>query len=177
MVDKELFRKIEGKLYRYYSKDKHKKELTGRLAILESQIKTIYADLKECNITLEVESKSPSFEQRVQTSGDGMSYAERELMRITDLKIERITKKLALREKVLEEIDKLEIETNEIEWKIRDFNGELKQILELKYKEGLNEIKIAHKMHLDQSQVNRKKQQIINKIVMWDMWGDSIKNA
>lgn len=176
-MDKELFRKIEGKLYRYYAKDKHEKALKERLRILEGQIETINKELRSCKIKLEPESKSPSFSERVQTSSDGMSYAEREVMRITDLKIERKAQKRIEREKTLEQLDNLEIEYNEIEWKIRDFNGELKQILELKYKEGLNEIKIAHKMHLDQSQVNRKKQQIINKIVMWDMWSDSIKNA
>ncbi|MGG7057594.1 hypothetical protein ACQPUZ_04780 [Clostridium tertium] len=176
-MDKELFNNIERKLCRYYAKEKHEKELKGRLNILESQIKTIYADLRECNITLEPESKSPSFEERVQTSSDGMSYAEREVMRITDLKIERITQKLALREKVLEELDKLEIEYNEIDWKIRDFKGSLKKLLELKYRDGLNEIKIGQIMHLDQSQVNRKKRRIIEKIAMWDMWMGSIKNA
>lgn len=176
-MDKELFDDVERKLCRYYAKGKYEKELKERLNILESQIKTIYTDLKECNINLEPESKSPSFEQRVQTSSDGMSYAEREVMRITDLKIERITQKLALREKVLEELDKLEIEYNEIDWKIRDFKGSLKKLLELKYRDGLNEIKIGQIIHLDQSQVNRKKRRIIEKIAMWDMWLGSIKNA
>lgn len=176
-MDKELFNDIERKLCRYYEKEKYEKELKERLNILESQIKTIYSDLKECNITLEPESKSPSFGEMVQTSSDGMSYAEREVMRITDLKIERISQKLELREKILEEIDKLEIEYNEIDWKIRDFKGSLKRLLELKYRDGLNEIKIGQIMHLDQSRVNRKKKQIIEKIAMWDMWTGSIKNA
>ncbi len=176
-MDKELFRKTEGKLYRYYSKDKHEKSLIEKLNLLDNQIAAINKELRECNIHLEPESKSPSFEERVQTSSDGMSYAEREAMKVTELKIRRATQKSIDREHILEQLDNLEIESNEIEWKLRDFNGELKQILELKYKDGLNEIKIAHKMHLDQSQVNRKKQQIINKIVMWDTWEDSIKNA
>ena len=176
-IDKELFRKTEGKLYRYYSKDKHEKSLKEKVNLLNNQIEAINKELRECDINLEPESKSPSFDERVQTSSDGMSYAEREAMRVTELKIRRVTQKRIERQHILEQLDNLEIESNEIEWKIRDFNGELKQILELKYKEGLNEIKIAHKMHLDQSQVNRRKRQMINKIVMWDMWNDSIKNA
>ena len=176
-MDKELFDDVERKLCRYYAKGKYEKELKERLNILESQIKTIYTDLKECNINLEPESKSPSFEQRVQTSSDGMSYAEREAMRVTELKIRRLTQRCIERQNVLEQLDNLEIEYNEIDWKIRDFNGDLKQLLELKYKDLFNEMKIARILNLDQSQVNRKKQQIINKIIMWDMWNGSIKNA
>ncbi|GAA0085289.1 hypothetical protein UT300007_17280 [Clostridium sp. CTA-7] len=106
-----------------------------------------------------------------------MSYAEREVMRVAELKIRRVTQKCIDREHILEQLDNLEIEYNEIYWKIRDFKGSLKQLLELKYKEGLNEIKIGQKRHLDQSQVNRRKKQIIKKIAMWDMWISSIKNA
>ena len=65
---------------------------------------------------------------------------------------------------------------SDIEWKIRDFKGELKTLLELKYEKRMGEQKIALEMHLSQSQVNRKKQQIINKIILWGNWG-SIKNA
>ena len=176
-MDKELFRKTEGKLYRYFNKDKQEKALRDKLSLLDKQIEYIDRDLKECNITIEPESKSPGFEERVQTSSDGMSYAEREIMRVTELKIRRKTQKQLEKENVLEQLDNIEIECNEIEWKIRDFNGELKKLLELKYKKKYNEEKIAQEMHLNQSQVNRKKQQIINKILMWDIWNDSIKNA
>lgn len=176
-MDKELLRKTEVKLYRYYAKEKYENALKEKLRILENQIRVINRELRECNINLEPESKSPSFGERVQTSSDGMSYAEKEVMRITDLKIERRAQRRMEREKILEELDTLEIECNEIEWKIRDFKGSLKQLLELKYKDRLNEIKIAEIMHLDQSQVNRKKKQIIKKILLWDMWTGSIKNA
>lgn len=176
-MDKELFDKTESMLYRYYSKYKHERALRDKLRLLNKQIEAIDKELRECNISLEPESKSPSFDERVQTSSDGMSYAEREAMRITELKINRKTQKSIERQYILEELDNLEIECNEIEWKIKDFTGESKQILELKYKDGFNEMKIARIMHLDQSQVNRKKQRIIKKIAMWDMWNYSIKNA
>lgn len=176
-MDKELFRKTEGKLYRYYNKDKQINSLKEKLALLDKQIELINKDLRNCNISIDPESKSPSFEERVQASSDGISYAEREAMRVTELKIRRATQKQIKRENVLEQLDSIEIEANEIEWKIRDFNEELKKLLELKYKKKFNEEKIAQEMHLNQSQVNRKKQQIINKIVMWDIWNDSIKNA
>ena len=174
-MDKELFRKTESKLYRYFNKDKQERALKDKLALLDKQIESINRDLKECNINIEPSLQAQQYTERIQTSSDGSSYAEKEIMRVTEIKIRRKTQKQL--ENVLEQLDNIEIECNEIEWKIRDFNGELKKLLELKYKKKYNEEKIAQEMHLNQSQVNRKKQQIINKILMWDIWSDSIKNA
>ena len=56
-IDKELFRKTEGKLYRYYSKDKHEKSLKEKLNLLNNQIEAINKELRECDINLEPESK------------------------------------------------------------------------------------------------------------------------
>ncbi|MCE5221865.1 MAG: hypothetical protein LLF98_11560 [Clostridium sp.] len=170
-MDKELFDKTESQLTKYFSKEKIVKALKDKIFLLDKQIKSIDQDLRTSNISIEPESKSPSFEERVQTSSDGMGYAEREVMRVTELKIRRKTEKQLEREKVLEQLDNIEIEYNEIEWKIKDFTGELRILLELKYKNGLGENAIAERIHLSQSQVNRIKQQIIRKISMWDGWG------
>ena len=177
-MDKELFEKTESQLTRYFSKEKIVKALKDKISLLDKQIKSIDEDLRTSNISIEPESSSPSFEQKVQTSGTGISYAEREVMRVTELKIRRKIEKQLEREKVLEQLDNIEIDCNEIEWKIKDFTGELKILLELKYKDGLGENAIAEKVHLSQSQVNRLKQQIIRKISMWEGWGKTcIKDA
>jgi len=177
-MDKELFEKTESQLNRYFSKEKIVKALKDKISLLDKQIKSIDNDLRTSNISIEPESSSPSFEQRVQTSGTGISYAEREVMRVTELKIRRKIEKQLEREKVLEQLDNIEIDCNEIEWKIKDFTGELKILLELKYKDGLGENAIAERVHLSQSQVNRLKQQIVRKISMWEGWGKTcIKDA
>lgn len=177
-MDKELFEKTESQLNRYFSKDKIIKSLKDKLSLLDKQIKSIDEDLRTTNISIEPESKSPSFDERVQTSSDGMSYAEREVMRVTELKIKRKIEKQLEREEVLDQLDNIEIDCNEMEWKIKDFTGDLKRLLELKYKDGLGENAIAEKIHLSQSQVNRLKQQIIRKITMWEGWGKRcIKDA
>lgn len=165
------FKKTESQLIKYYSKDKIIGSLKAKLSILDRQIKTIEDDLKNCNISIDIESSSPSFEERVQTSPNGISYAEREVMRITELQIKRKTEKQLERTMVLEQLDNIEIECNDIEWKIKDFTGELKQILEYLYKDMISENIISQKMHLSQSQVNRRKQQIVRSIYMWDRWG------
>lgn len=171
-MDKKLFEKTESQLTRYFSKEKIVKALKDKISLLNKQIKSIDEDLRTTNLSIEPESKSPSFEERVQTSSDGMSYAEKEVMRVTELKIRRKTEKQLEREKVLEQLDNIEIECNEIEWKIKDLTGESKTLLELKYRDKCNEYQISMKMHLSQGQVNKRKQQIIRKIAIWDGWNN-----
>lgn len=171
-IKKELFDKTEDQLKKYFSKDKIIKSLQDRIFILDRQIESINRDLRDCNVSIEIESSSPSFEQKVQTSSNGTSYAEREVMRVTEIRIRRIEDKKVEKEKVLEKLDNIEIECNEIEWKIKDFTGELKTLLELSYKDKCNEYMVSQKMNLSQSQVNKRKKQMIQKIIMWEGWNN-----
>ena len=169
-MEKELFKNIEEKLYRYYTKDRQINALKKRIAMLDQQIESINKDLKECNFHIEPESSAQQYTERVQTSGSGTSYVEREIMRVTEAKIKRKAEKELEREKALETIDKIELDADEIEWKIEDFSKDMKTLLELKYKKKYGEQQIANEMHIDQAQVNRRKQQIIRKIALWDRW-------
>lgn len=169
-MEKDLFKSTEEKLYRYYSKDKHISALKKRIILLDQQIELVDKDLRENNFSIEPESTAQQYTERVQTSGSGTSYVEREIMRVTEAKIKRKAEKELERQNILERIDKIELDADEIEWKIEDFSQELRTLLELKYKKKYGEQKIAMEMHIDQSQVNRRKQQIIRKIALWDMW-------
>lgn len=169
-MDKELFEETENKIFKYFNRDKMTKALNDKLKILDKQIEVIDQNLRECNVCIEEESSSPSFEQKVQTSSNGTSYAEREVMKVTELQIKRKINKQIERQKVLEQLDDMEISCNEISWKIEEFKGEFKEILELLYKDKLGEIAIAEKMHIGQPQINKRKQQIIRKIALWDGW-------
>ena len=100
-MDKELYKKTESSLYRYYSKDKSIKALKEKEDILDNQIFRIYDEIKRCDISIEIESSSPRFEEKVQTSGDGTSYAEREAIRLIDIKIKRRSNLLLKKEKIL----------------------------------------------------------------------------
>ena len=169
-MDKELFEETENKIFKYFNRDKMTKALNDKLKILDNQIEVIDQGLRECKVCIEEESSSPSFEQKVQTSSTGVSYAEREVMRVTELQIKRVISKQLERQKVLEQLDDIEIACNEIGWKIEEFEGELKDILKFLYKDRLGENAIAEKMHIGQPQINKIKQQIIRKIALWDGW-------
>lgn len=169
-MNKEIFEKTEIQLIRYFSKDKIIKSLKDKLALLDKQITSIEEDLRRCNISIEPESKSPSFEERVQTSSDGMSYAEKEVMRVTEFKIKRMTEKQMEKEKTLEQIDQIELDYNFIKDAIELIQGISKELIELKYKKGYGEQQIGTILHLTQSQINKKKWRIVKKIADWDQW-------
>jgi predicted XRE-type DNA-binding protein len=167
-------KEVENQLRRYFNRNNLKDLLDKKLNILDSQIRSIDKDLKECNITLIEESSSPSFDERVQTSSDGTSYAERQAIRVTEMQIERLTKKQMERQRVLEQIDILEIEANEIEWKLRDIKEEHLKILELKYKDNLSEKEIANKVHMVQPRINGIKQSMLRQIAMTYSYNDAM---
>ena len=138
---------------------------------MNRQIEDIEKELRECNyIDIEEESSSPSFTERVQTSGTGISYAERQVISLTDMKLNRKKKKELEKENILSKLDDLESITAEMEWKVEQLKDNYKKMLTLIYKENMNEVQISFKLHLSQSQVNKRKNQILEKIFMWEKW-------
>jgi len=160
-MEKYLFEEVEDQLKKYYAKESTQEYLESKLKILDKQIASIESDLKNCNIHIECSLASPGFEARVQTSSDGVGCAEREAMRVTDVQLKRLDNRRLEREDILEQMDNLEIECNYIGWKLREFTQEQKTLLELLYKNDYKEVKVGEKIHLNQSQVNRRKQQLL----------------
>ena len=64
-----LYKEIEEKLFKYYNRDRISAGLNNQLKTLNNQIERIEKELKEGSyIHIEEESKSPGFDERVQTS-------------------------------------------------------------------------------------------------------------
>ena len=167
---KREFKIIEDKLYNFFNKEKKIAALRYQIEILRKQIERLYKDLRECNITIEIESSSPGFEERVQTSSNGTSYAEREVIRITDLKLKRKAEKEVEIEEFLALIDKIELDNAILEYNLQFINEEWHKLLELKYKDKKSEQQIAIEMNMSQSQVNKIKQKVIFDIKRWEEW-------
>ncbi|WP_236894891.1 MULTISPECIES: hypothetical protein [Clostridium] len=170
-MDKEHFKETENRIYSYYKKDKLIKSLNTRLKILNNQIDKIREDLKSCNVSIEPNIKVISYEEHVQSSCKCTSYAEREIVKVTEYKIERLNDKEFEKEKVLEQIDQIELDYRFIGDAIELIKGEAQQLLELKYKKGYSEQKIGYILHLTQSQINKKKWKLIGLIADFDHWG------
>ena len=84
MIDKEIFRRTEAKLYNYFKKDKKIKSIKKKINLLKEQINDIDFKLKKVDVSIPEESRSITYEEKVQTSNNNESYAERTIIRITD---------------------------------------------------------------------------------------------
>lgn len=169
-MSRDRFKKTEDKLYNYFNKEKKIATLNYRIELLKKQIDKINQELKECDVSIEVESGSQGFEERVQTSSDGTSYAEREVIRITDLKLKRKKSKEIEIEELKEKIENIELDNSILEYNLQYINEEWYKLLELKYKFKKNETQISLEMNISQSQVNKIKQKAIADIRRWEEW-------
>lgn len=169
-MSRDRFKKTEDKLYNYFNKEKKIATLNYRIELLKKQIDKINQELRECDVNIEIESSSLGFEERVQTSSDGTSYAEREVIRITELKLKRKVSKEIEIEELKEEIENIELDNSILEYNLQYINEEWYKLLELKYKFKKNETQISLEMSISQSQVNKIKQKAIADIRRWEEW-------
>lgn len=169
-MSRDKFKKTEDKLYNYFNKEKKIATLNYRIEVLKKQIYTINQELKSCDVNIEIESSSPGFEERVQSSSDGTSYAEREVIRITDLKLKRKLEKELEIEEIKEEIENIELDNSILDYNLQYINDKLYKLLELKYKDKKSEVHISLEMNISQSQVNKIKQKAIVNIQRWEEW-------
>lgn len=169
-MSRDRFKKTEDKLYNYFNKEKKIATLNYRIELLKKQIDKINQELRECDVNIEIESSSLGFEERVQTSSDGTSYAEREVIRITELKLKRKVSKEIEIEELKEDIENIELDNSILEYNLQYINEEWYKLLELKYKFKKNETQISLEMNISQSQVNKIKQKAIADIRRWEEW-------
>ncbi|WP_252224600.1 MULTISPECIES: hypothetical protein [unclassified Clostridium] len=167
-----LYKETEDKLYKYFNRDRIYKGLNSQLTVLNKQIDQLNNELKDCKyINVDEESSSPSFDERVQTSSSCTSYVESQVIKLTDMKLRRKEKKELERENILSQLGDLESIVVEMEWKVGQLRDNYKKMLSMVYKDNMNEVQISFKLHLSQSQVNKRKNKILEHIFMWEKWG------
>ncbi|WP_373845413.1 transcriptional regulator [Clostridium sp.] len=107
-MDKETFKKTEGKLYGYFRDISEINILEDECMDLQSQTESIEWDIKHCNVCVTPDSHmSPSFGEKVQTSPTGESVAEKGIVR---------------------EIEKLEDELKYVSGKLRRNRARIRQL-------------------------------------------------
>lgn len=169
MIDKELFRKTEGRLYRYFRQLKEIDKLKHKSITLWDQIQEIEKDIKNTNVSVET-SLNMGIDysmDRVQTSPSGSSYAESGIIQeITNLEKELKYKKhkiLKLRARIRD----LEEQTEDMEYNLSTLSEENKRFIEFKYDEKLNPIEISIKMNMAQATAYRKREELVENIAQW----------
>ncbi|NFS65985.1 hypothetical protein FDF03_16000 [Clostridium botulinum] len=166
-----LYKETEDKLYKYFNRDRIYRGLNSQLTVLNKQIDELSNELKDCKyINVDEESSSPGFDERVQTSSSCTSYVESQVIKLTDMKLRRKEKKELERENILSQLGDLESIVAEMEWKVGQLRDNYKKMLSMVYKDNMNEVQISFKLHLSQSQVNKRKNKILEQIFMWEKW-------
>ena len=167
-MDKKIFEKTEWKLYRYFEKDKKIKSLDNKIRLLESHIKLINEKIKNMDISIPIESRRISFDEKVQVSNDGTSYVERTMINIIDrLEREIINNKDEII-KLEELIRKIKEDNKMLDDYIIYLNNDYKNFLEYKYRDKLKNWQIANKLNISEVTCTRIKRELINDISRWE---------
>lgn len=170
MIDKDTFKKTEGRLYRYYNYLKLIDKLKYKTVTLYKQIESIDYDLRTTNIRIDpVESRSIDYsKERVTSSGGGISYAESEIMKAIDkLEKEHIYKKKKLL-KTNARIREIEEEIADMKYNLSSLSEESKRFIEWKYGENKSIEFIAKEMYQEaRSTAYRRREEIIEEIAQF----------
>lgn len=163
-------KEMEQKLFNYFNRDKRIKVLNKRLDLLKKQVSEIDYKLQHIDYSLPDESICVGYEERVQTSPTGYSFAERTVYNITD----RLLKNKALRQQQIADIEDniMQIEEDNIiiEDNIKDLSEEDVNFLRLKYKYKQKDWQVAQKLNMSQSTATRIKKKLIKNIENWEEW-------
>ena len=167
-MDKKIFEKTEWKLYRYFEKDKKIKSLDNKIRLLESHIKLINEKIKNMDISIPIESRSISFDEKVQVSNDGTSYVERTMINIIDRREREIINNKDEIIKLEELIRKIKEDNKMLDDYIIYLNNNYKNFLEYKYRDKLKNWQIANKLNISEVTCTRIKRELINDISRWE---------
>ena len=164
MNNDEIFKKTEGRLYRFYEDQQKIKCLELECIDLEQQKEKIRKDIQETNVFIEEESKSITYEERVQTSSNCTSYAERALINEID-KLEKewiyVRKKLLKKRVKIRELERKNIN---IKNNIEMLSEENKRFIELKYGDKKSFEEIGQVLNMGKTTAYRKREELINNI-------------
>lgn len=171
MIDKEMSRKMEGRLYSYYSQLKLIDKLKHNVVVIYKQLEGIENDLKTTNIKIDpVESRSLDYsKERVTSSSTATSYAESEIIRaIEKLEKEYIYKKRKML-KLNIRIRQMEEEIEDMNYNISLLSEEAKEFIELKYrdKKSINWIG-DFKYGGARTTARRRREEILEDIGQWN---------
>ncbi|MBS6503913.1 MAG: transcriptional regulator [Clostridium sp.] len=167
-MDKELFRKTEGKLYRYYESKKKIYSKKEDIARLEREVRTIEYDIRHSNVAIDYYQNGTGIQERVQSSSTGTSYAENEMCK----QIERLEKEhVDKTKKILKNRSKIREMEGYIDYmdrNIRMLQEEDKRFLELKYGDKKNILQISMRLNMAQATAYRKREELVEAIAEYE---------
>ncbi|WP_243238903.1 hypothetical protein [Clostridium botulinum] len=162
MLDKKLYAKTEGRLYRYFKDIEEVDRLDNRCMELEKTKESLRQDIINTNVSIDAElGMAIGYEERVQTSNTRISRAEQGVIKEIE-KMQREWK--MIRKQILKNhfrIREINRQNADMNYLFRNMDTEYRLIAEMKYKEKLSLEKIGERLCIDKSNVKRKKDKIV----------------
>lgn len=162
-MNKEIFKRIEGKLYNYYKEKKMIYILKDNILNLEKRLEEVKQDIKYINVSVD-DYKSAGFGERVQTSLKAGSTFENQIC----TEIGKLEQEYTF---MLRKILKTKRQLRESKNYIKTFNNKLeslgeedKRFLELKYSSKESMVAIARKLNIAEITAYRKREDILSKL-------------
>ncbi len=165
-MDKDLFRKTESRIYRYF---RYKRDILNskrRIEFLESEVKEIDDSIRNVHKYINVDpyQNGAGLSERVQTSTNGTSYVESEMIKEVS-KLEK--EQCDIMKSILKQQSKIrekEAYIKSMDANIEMLNEEDKRFVELKYGDEEEVPAIADKLNMARATAYRKREDLIENI-------------
>ncbi|BDR66707.1 hypothetical protein K144312032_09350 [Clostridium tetani] len=171
MIDKETFRKTEGRIYRYYKQIKLIKNLNDKIILLRKQKKQIEeekGELTNLNIDTELNIGIDYSREKIQTNSDKCGQAEKATIKYIDnleKELQYVVRQIL---KTNIKIRELELQVQYMEFNLSMLNEESKRFIEWKYNHNKSIDWIAVKMYAGaRSTAYRKREELVKDIAQW----------
>lgn len=166
-MDKELYKKVENKLYQYYEEKSYIERLKNKVAILERQIEQIEDQIKNVHnyMHLDYYQAGTGIGPGIQGNSDSSSYFEKEMIReVTKLQKEKANK---IKNKIKTEnrIMNTELFITNIDSIIENMEDEDKQYIIYRYQKKYSDTQMALAMNYSSSTANRRKVAILDYLI------------
>ena len=171
MIDKETFRKTEGRLYRYYKQLNIIEKLKNKVVLLwkhKDQIEKEKVELKHLNIDTGLNMGIYYGVDKIQSGGSGVGEAEREVIKYID-NLDRELRYVARTIlKTNARIREIELQIQDMQFNLSMLGEESKKFIEWKYGECKSIEWIAEKMYGGaRSTAYRKREELVEDIAQW----------
>lgn len=171
MIDKETFRKTEGRLYRHYKQIKLIQKLKDKVVLLwkqHEQIQKEKAQLKHLNIEVGLNMGIDYSREKIQNSSNGAGAAERETIKYIenlDNQYKNTVKKML---KTNARIREMELQVQDMQFNLSMLSEESKRFIEWKYGEYKSIEWIVTEMYAgSRSTAYRKRDELVEDIANW----------
>lgn len=168
--DKKDLSNIENKLKNYFRKEALLLAKNKKLTTITKNMESLAEQIKTNNFSIPLESSSPSWGDKVQTSPSGTGYAERTLYNIVSRAEIELSKLADDKYATESEIRQIEIDCATLETNITLLDEESLKLIKMKYGEGRTDLYISDELNLERSSISKKKNKILEYIATWEKW-------